>query len=63
VVALLGSPATKKYLRQFDDGSKLAALSGRELLDLFEAELDVVEPAMGYKFIVLQAALVYTDNP
>jgi hypothetical protein len=50
VAALMGSPATNKYLRQFDDGSNLAALSGSELLGRFEAELDTVELVHNFGF-------------
>lgn len=46
----MGSAATKKYLQQFDDGSNLARLSGPELLQLFEAELDVVELVHNFGF-------------
>ena len=50
VAAFMGSAATKKYLQQFDDGSNLAKLSGPELLQLFEAELDVVELVHNFGF-------------
>ena len=46
----MGSAATKKYLRQFDDGSDLAELTGSDLLQRFEAELDVVELVHNFGF-------------
>ena len=40
----------QKYLKMFDDGSNLAALSGSELLERFESELNAVELVHNFGF-------------
>ena len=50
VAALLGSAATKKYLRQFDDGSRLVELTGAELLRRLEGELEAAELVHNFGF-------------
>ena len=50
VTALLGSAATKKYLRQFDDGSRLAELTGAQLLRRLDDELEAAELVHNFGF-------------
>eukprot|EP00966_Prymnesium_polylepis_P070694 1642843-Prymnesium_polylepis.1 len=43
LLSLLGDAATKRYLRQFDDGSRLYELQPDVLLEKLGAEMDAAE--------------------